>query len=88
MEGFKHLLQGDLFPTLFHHHPFCLFVTRVLDEPEKVLLVHAGCCMDVGVYLNIMKVTQEVNAVSEENPDLMNELFRRLISLRDGSYKK
>lgn len=54
---FKHLLQGDLFSILLHHHSICLCFTCVLDKPEKVLLVHAGCCMDVGVYLNIMKVT-------------------------------
>ena len=47
----KHLLQGDLLSILLQDIAVGLSLTGGLDELQKVLLVHAGRCVDVGVHL-------------------------------------
>ena len=51
VEVFKHLSEGQLPPTLLQHHTVCLRLVGGLDEVQKVLLGHAGGCMDVCVHL-------------------------------------
>lgn len=51
VEVFKHLSEGQLPPALLQHHTVCLRLVGGLDEVQKVLLGHAGGCMDVCVHL-------------------------------------
>lgn len=51
IEGSKELLHCDFFAFQFVHNTVSIHTVRFLDEAQQVLLVHAGCSMDVGVYL-------------------------------------
>lgn len=51
VQAVEHLPQGDLLATLLGHSPVRFCLVCVLDEAQQVLLVHAGSCVDVRVYL-------------------------------------
>lgn len=51
VQAVKHLPQGDLPAELLGHSSVRLCLVCVLDETQQVLLIHAGRCVDVCVYL-------------------------------------
>lgn len=57
IHGFKHLLQGLAPPILYVNNLLWVFLHGSLDESQQVLLVHAGGCMYVCVYLESGQTT-------------------------------
>lgn len=55
IEGFKDFLQGDILALDIMHHSFSIYSVRLLDEAQKMLLVHAGSSMNVSVDLQKKK---------------------------------
>ena len=54
---FSHVERHLLVPILAHD-PVALSLEALLDEPEEVLVVHAGGGVDVGVHLaHVVEVT-------------------------------
>lgn len=51
VQAVEHLPQGDLPTQLLGHSSVRLCLVRVLDEAQQVLLIHAGRCVNVRVYL-------------------------------------
>lgn len=51
VELLEKLFQGELFALGIVDHAVGIHVVGSLDETQKVLLVHAGCSMDVCVHL-------------------------------------
>lgn len=51
VERLEQLLQGDLPALELVHDALGVHAVRLLDETQQVLLVHAGCSVDVGVHL-------------------------------------
>lgn len=52
MKRFKKLLHGNFLALQNMHHPIWIHTVGLLDEAEKVLLVHAGGSMDVSINLH------------------------------------
>lgn len=50
-ELLEELFQGELFALGIIDHTVGIHKVGFLDETQKVLLVHAGCSMDVRVHL-------------------------------------
>lgn len=51
IEGGKEILQGYVFALDIVHHSVSIYSVGLLDEAQKMLLVHAGSSMNVSVDL-------------------------------------
>lgn len=51
MELLENLFQGELFALGIINNTVSIHTVGFLDETQKVLLVHAGCSVDVCVHL-------------------------------------
>lgn len=60
VHGLKHLLQGLATPVLNVNNLLRIFLHGSLDESQQVLLVHAGRCMYVCVYLESGATAQNI----------------------------
>ena len=51
VHGLEHLVEGHHLPIDLAHSNLSVRLQAFLDEPQQVLLVHAGGGVDVGVHL-------------------------------------
>lgn len=51
VHGGKHLRQTHLLTIMATHYLIRISLHCLLDEAQKMLLVHAGCSMDMGIHL-------------------------------------
>ena len=82
IHGLEDLVEGhDLVVNLAHSHlGVCL--DALLDEPEEMFLVHAGCAVDVGVHLpHVIEVPVGDGLLLCQLPDLIEEDVELVLGL-------
>lgn len=74
IHGLEDLVEGhDLVVDLAHSH-LGVRLDALFDEPEEMLLVHAGCAVDVGVHLpHVVEVSMRNRLLLRKLPDLIEE---------------
>ena len=79
----EHLVEGhDLVVDLAHPHlGVCL--DALLDEPEEMLLVHAGRAVDVGVHFShVVEISVGDGLLLRQLPDLIEEDVELVFGLK------
>ena len=74
VHGLENLVKGhDLVVDLAHSH-LGVRLDALFYEPEEMLLVHAGCAVDVGVHLpHVVEVSMRNRLLLRKLPDLIEE---------------
>ena len=74
VHGLEHLIEAHHLPINLAHADLAVSLQTLLDEPQQVLLVHAGGGVDVGVHLpHVVEVPVRHRLLLRQLPDLVQQ---------------